>query len=364
MPDHRRIMLLVTENCNLRCSYCYEHQKNSKKMTFRMARGILDKSLSAVSGTEPVIIELFGGEAFVNFPLIKQIDEYITRKYSHLNILYETTTNGTLVHGEIKEWLRRHKERFLIALSLDGTKEMHNMNRCFENGEGSFDAIDAEFFLETWPGCPAKMTVSEKTLPYLAEGIAYLDRLGFKCDATLSTGSDWNQEKNLPVLAGELEKLTDYYIRKSEISLCTMLDLDLRLIFTPVDSDYRFCGAGLDMICFDTEGGMYPCQGFAPVSIGDAAGIFLDYDEKNFRFTDNNICKKCPWVRLCPNCYAANLQSTGDIQKVDSGLCRFYKMCILASAKIQCRRILRKNEFTHNDQLILKAVSYIQEHME
>ena len=66
------------------------------------------------------------------------------------------------------------------------------------------------------------------------------------------------------------------------------------------------------------------------------------------------------FVRLCPNCYAANLQSTGNIQIVDPNLCELYKLCILASAKIQCNRILMKEEFTKDDQLVLKAISKVQ----
>ena len=52
MFTQKRIMLLVTENCNLRCSYCYEHQKNSKKMTFKMAKNILDETLKGLSNNE------------------------------------------------------------------------------------------------------------------------------------------------------------------------------------------------------------------------------------------------------------------------------------------------------------------------
>ena len=200
MLNQKRIMLLITEGCNLRCRYCYEHQKNGKKMSFKTAKSILDNALQNASPKEPIVIEIFGGEAFINFHLIREIDDYLQQNYMHLNIKYETTTNGTLVHGEIKDWLYQHKDNFFIALSLDGTKEMHDLNRRTVNDSGSFDNLDIDFFARTWPSCPAKMTISEQTLPYLAEGIAYLDSRGFRCDATLSIGVDWDQEKNIPIL--------------------------------------------------------------------------------------------------------------------------------------------------------------------
>lgn len=361
MLDQERIMLLVTESCNLNCLYCYEKKKNAKKMTFELAKNILDKQLSLASEERPYIIEVFGGEPFANFPLIKQIADYVEENYGNLQIMYETTTNGTLVHGDIKEWLYEHRNQFFIALSLDGTPTMHNQNRVFLDGKGSYDSIDVDFFSKTWPGCPAKMTISEQTLPFLAEGIEYLDSLGFKCDATLSVGVDWDASKNIPILVRELEKLIEFYVKNPNKKLCTMLNMDLRLMFSPIDDDYRFCGAGIDMTCYDTSGNAYPCQGFAPVSIGALATEYKNFDDKKFRFTEKNMCKTCPYVRLCPNCYAANLQSTGDIQCVDPNLCQFYKLCILASAKIQCSRILSKTEWDYNDQLILKAISNIQD---
>ena len=358
--EKQRVMLLVTENCNLNCVYCYEHQKNKKTMSFETAKKILDEHLEGRTSTDPIVIEVFGGEAFANFPLIKQIDDYIISKYGHLNIIYETTTNGTLVHGEIQDWLRKNKDRIYISVSLDGTLQMHNKNRVYLSGKGTFEDIDIEFFANTWPGCSAKMTVSSQTLPYMADGIIYLDKLGFKCDTTLSVGVDWDAERNVPILVRELQKLTEYYIQNPEKRLCTLLNFDLRLMFTPIDDNFRFCGAGVDMICYDTQGNAYPCQGFAPVSIGDQADGFRDYNGDNFKLTDENPCKKCPFVRLCSNCYAANLQSTGNIHKIDPALCELYKLCVLASATINGKRILMKDEMTEDDRLVLKAVYIIQ----
>ena len=81
------------------------------------------------------------------------------------------------------------------------------------------------------------MTISEDTLPGLAEGVKYLESMGFRCDATLSVGVDWDRDKYMPVLARELNKLVDYYTEHPEKKLCTMLDLDFRLVFAPIDKD-------------------------------------------------------------------------------------------------------------------------------
>lgn len=123
------------------------------------------------------------------------------------------------------------------------------------------------------------MTVSKLTLPNLASGVEYIEKLGFKCDATLAIGTSW-PDSTIPVFMREVGKLTDYYIMNSNIELCTMLNFDFRQIFTPIDDNYRFCGAGIDLVCFDTYGNSYPCQGFAPISIGETSRNYLNFDEK------------------------------------------------------------------------------------
>ena len=357
--DH--IMLLVTENCNLNCSYCYERRKNLKNMPYETAVSIIDAHLKDAAPDKPIVIEVFGGEAFANFDLIRKIDAYVERTYGDLKVFYETTTNGTLVHGEIQEWLTKRKEKFLLSVSVDGTRDMHNRNRVFASGKGSFDSIDLDFFVKTWSGCPAKMTISERTLPNMSAGIIYLESLGFKCDATLSVGMEWDYEKNQEIFIRELIKLIEYYIARPEQQLCTMLNLDLREILAPFDENYRFCGAGVTMTCYDADGKRYPCQGFAPVSIGEAAETYVDFNPDHFLLSDDNMCKRCLAARLCPNCYAANLQSDGNIQIVNRDLCSLYKLCILASAKIQYQRIAKKRTYTRDDQLTLKAIGMIQD---
>lgn len=358
--DQKKIMLLLTEACNLNCVYCYEHFKNPKKMSFATAKEILDVFYATTAPGDTALIEVFGGEPFANFELMKQIDEYVMTVYSDRKTLFESTTNGTLVHGEIQTWLAQRRERYMVSLSLDGTREMHNKNRPFLSGEGSYDSIDFNFFLNTWPDCQAKLTMSEYTLPNLAEGIIAIHEQGFVCDATLSTGVDWNHKKNEALFARELEKLVSYYVANPEKELCTMLNFDLRLVFAKLDKTLRLCGAGEMTRCYDVAGNMYPCQGFAPVALGEGAVQFKDYDVTKFDLTKDNPCANCKFFFICANCYSANLATTGCCHLVDRNLCMSYRLCILASAKIQFERLKLKQQLDEDDKLILKAVSVIQ----
>lgn len=358
--DQKKIMILLTEACNLNCIYCYEHYKNPRKMNFSVAKKILDEFYAATKPGDTTLIEVFGGEVFINFDLLKQIDDYVMTNYGDRKNYFETTTNGTLVHDEIKEWLYNRRDRYIVSLSLDGTREMHNKNRPFISGEGSYDSIDIKFFLSTWSDCQAKLTMSVLTLPNLAEGIIAIHELGFVCDATLSTGVDWNYKENEELFANQLLELVDYYVEHPDIELCTMLNYDLRLVFSKLNKNLRFCGAGEMTRCYDIEGNVYPCQGFAPVALGKEADAYKDYDVNKFDLTRNNPCVKCQFFFLCANCYSANFVITGCCHLVDINQCMTYRMCILASSKIQFERIKMKKELTNDDRLVLKAISVVQ----
>lgn len=357
----KKIMILLTESCNLNCIYCYEHYKNPRKMDFSVAKKILDEFYKNTKPGDTTLIEVFGGEVFMNFELVKQIDDYVMKNYGDRKNYFETTTNGTLVHGEIQNWLYECRNRYMISLSLDGTREMHNKNRPFINGKGSYDSIDIDFFLKTWPDCQAKLTMSTLSLPNLSEGIIAIHELGFVCDATLSTGVDWSYADDEKLFTRELSKLVDYYVANPDKKLCTMLNYDLRLVFSKLDKNLRFCGAGEMTRCYDLDGNEYPCQGFAPVSLGEEAKNYKDYNVNKFDLQKHNPCVGCKFFFLCANCYSANLITTGCCHLVDINLCMAYRLCILASAKIQFERIKLKKEITNDDRLVLKAISVIQE---
>lgn len=120
--EQKKIMLLLTEECNLACSYCYEHHKRPRTMDFSQARRIIDAHYAQTAPGETVLIEVFGGEPFLNFPLMQRIDDYVMTTYGDRVNLFETTTNGTLVHGEVQSWLAARRDRWRVSLSLDGTQ--------------------------------------------------------------------------------------------------------------------------------------------------------------------------------------------------------------------------------------------------
>ena len=142
-----KVTLQVTQNCNLRCSYCvysndsYNQRSHSgKRMSLKTAKQSIDFLLKHSIDVEKVNVSFYGGEPLLEFDLIKKIVEYTSIESAGKITTYNLTTNGTLMTEEMVKFFLKYDVSVLI--SIDGPKEIHDESRKFAiSGEGSFDVI-------------------------------------------------------------------------------------------------------------------------------------------------------------------------------------------------------------------------------
>lgn len=366
MKKGLQITLIITEDCCLNCSYCYEIHKTEHKMTFEKAKKHIDKEMKNISDNDEINIEFFGGEPFLNFELIKQVVSYVTETYPNKMVTYNTTTNGVILSPDIKKWLWNHRRHFYTSLSLDGTKYNNDKNRVFkQNGEGTFDYIDQEFFLKTYKPASVKATIAPNCLDCMSESIIYLMERGFEVDATLAMGNiDWSNSVNVKILTRELNKLIEYYAKNPERKTIRMLEVPFDALFSEKKENTRFCGAGVRIHCYTGSDDYWtPCQGFSKITVGEE--ISKQYAEESFEnyVEPDIICKRCPLTTVCCRCWGTNLAATGSIDIPDPWLCVINRVLLLAGSRIAYDRIfgIQKNEWTKKEVRILKAISIITE---
>ena len=360
----RSVLLTLTHKCNLDCIYCYESHKDSSHMDYNTATAIIDKEIARCDSFDFITFDIFGGEPFLEFDLIKKITEYLERYYSDRRYLIFIMTNGTLMHGEVQSWLRQHSDRVVCGLSLDGTKEMHDYNRC-----NSFDMIDIDFFKELYPYQDVKMTVSPKTLSTLSEGIIFCHQKGLPVSCNLAYGIDWSNSENLAVLKNELSKIIEYYIENPHIEPCSLINSDISLIgYDKIDVEHKqWCGAGISTCAYDIDGQHYPCQMFMPISAGKEKAV----QSKSLKFSRSintedldKKCKDCEICEICPSCYGASYIESGNIFHKNDDLCALNKIIISARAYYQAKiwELGRRKELTNiQEQALLRAILKIQE---
>ena len=128
-----RICISINNRCNLNCLYCHFHNKGKIDSANMDVFQILDNVKHYVKENESAFkIGFVGnGEPFLDWSLLKS---YISFLEDYPNIKSYTITNGTIDLSD-DDWLFLEKHNVNVGFSIDGYKELHNINRC-----NSFDS--------------------------------------------------------------------------------------------------------------------------------------------------------------------------------------------------------------------------------
>ena len=138
-------------NCNLRCGYCYEFNKNGECYSNALLDvGAITSFIERTARVFPdsrVLWLLHGGEPLVSG--VRFLEQFISkvrrvREERHVDFQLALQTNGTLVSDEVVRALEDNidllSER-VVSVSIDGPRKMNDLVRKSINGASSFDAV-------------------------------------------------------------------------------------------------------------------------------------------------------------------------------------------------------------------------------
>lgn len=142
--------------CNLRCKYCFYEDVSELRqepdlgfMSEATAEQLI--SQAAAHAQERISFAFQGGEPMLRGLPFFETFVALERRYlpSHLLVEHSIQTNGTLVNDE---WARFFRDNhFLVGLSLDGTKDLHDGNRIDHFGKGTWNTVTRSLkLLQTW----------------------------------------------------------------------------------------------------------------------------------------------------------------------------------------------------------------------
>lgn len=351
----RRICLSTNTSCNLRCRYCYELKKDSGSFSVERVYSILNSILSRKTkdGTR---IKLHGGEPFLIFPKIKELCEKLWDSGFPEYFMIHMTTNGTLVQGDVQDWLYEHRNQIRLKLSLDGGETIHNLNR-----PDSFNHIDIDFFKRTWSDVNIKMTVSPWTLMDFHIAVIQLYELGFRnISSSFAEMVDWGEDCDF-VFYNELKKLYQYCTTNNISHICNFFDVDFHrtcnshTVYHPCTLDIKEA--------YDYESDkFYPCHFYFESTAGTQKStelMSIDLSLEQNRVSGD--CKLCKFISLCHTCYAANYLYRNATSQRDPIMCKLQKAQFLAVAEFEYSRILNlsSSEISIKDVKQLKAIKYL-----
>lgn len=284
----RDITFIVTKECQLACKYCYLVGKNSKeRMSFDVAKRAIDYILSnrELFYEKSVIFDFIGGEPFLEIDLINEICDYIKITLYETNhpwfnsYRFNFSTNGLMYHeSKVQKYIQKNRQHLSIGITIDGTRQKHDLNRVYKNGKGSYDDVvkNIPLWLEQFPGASTKVTISSDDIPYIKESVLHLYKLGIKevninCvfENVWKDGDDLLFEEQLIQLADEIianDLYKDYICSFFQKNIGRPLDHSLQ--------NENWCGAGR-MLAIDAKGDFYPCTRFAQYSLREKTAIII-----------------------------------------------------------------------------------------
>jgi uncharacterized protein len=353
MPFPLNTMVLnVTNQCNLACTYCYEygedkivdteHGKQSKFMAEKTALESVD-FLMRESG-RVAHLTFFGGETLLNFPVLKSTIAYARRRAAETGkeIDFSLTTNATLLKPEIIEFLAEN--RVGVTISIDGPREMQDKFRVFHNGAGSYDVVAPKIkeLLRVHRTRPigARVTLTSDTLDitriyrHLTEEIGFWE-VGFAPVTTSPQQKYAIGEHGFDRMLGQFRALAADFLEHAAVDrhhgFSNVKDT-LEEIHKGVSKAYP-CGAGLGLLGVSTDGDVALCHRFAgsdahrfgTVRDGidrEAQSAFL----QRHHIADKTDCSIC-WARpLCSGgCYHEAHVRYGTTQRPNLHYCEWIR---------------------------------------
>ena len=343
------VTLEVTEQCNLRCKYCIYHEDHAEyrpfgknNMSWSVAQKAIDYLKTHSRYANHRNLGFYGGEPLMNFDIVRKSVAYAKEVFSD-QIDFAITTNATMMTEEIADFMAENS--FNVIVSLDGPKELHDANRVFVDGTGTFERTIAglkkvitsygkkglkgkiginivvsgpefdkdyeriQHFLDNEEWIPKDLMILTSSVDHGPHDSQYMkpqskEDLDYMSDL-IEPDFEWDK-KHRNDKKSEKGLFTDGVMDKG------MLSIHKRLLLDKPVKQYGMngcCVPGQRRIYVTTQGKFLMCEKVGNIpSIGDVDnGLDIEKIRKLYvnDFIDNakNYCKDCWAVNLCSLCY-------------------------------------------------------------
>ena len=336
--DYVELVISLTNNCNLRCKYCFVGEKNFCKKI--ITKEDIDQALvsvgelAKVKNKKEVFITFFGGEPTLYPDLIKYAMNKAKETLKEYKVSFGITSNGVF-NDEVKNLLVDND--FTVTISMDGLPKFQDKQRVTETNSGTSHIIEQTIKDLVSKGLPPiiRMTITRPMIFEFKETIDYLADLGVKIihfePMTMGGRAKENEEAlERPEPEEYAEKLVEAvdYAKEKGVSIITST------VMNALSPSYMFCdGVGKNKLAVTYDGVFSSCLGvqnknhpLADKFIVEDTNIESWLKAKFDSYVDdkakNTKCENCFAKYICAGgCPSRNFNSTGDFEKVDEMQC-------------------------------------------
>lgn len=361
----KSVTFIVTKDCQLACKYCYLVGKNSKeRMSWDIAKKTIDYILDYEHECQEdsIVWDFIGGEPFLEIELIDKICDYIKNEMFRRNsrwfnsYRFSFSTNGINFHtNKVQSFIRKNKNHLSIGITIDGTKEKHDLNRIWKTTDskplerGSYDDVvrNIPLWLKQFPNAGTKVTISSDDIPYICDSVMHLFSLGIHTvNINVVFENVW-KEGDDKLFEEQLIKLADSIIDNEcyQDFICSFFSENIGKPLDPELDNQNWCGAG-KMLAVDALGNFYPCNRFAQFSLREKPawiiGTVNEGVDKNKirsflcldrRSQSNQKCFDCEVASGCAWCQGENYDTADTLTAYQrsTAICKMHKARVRAN---------------------------------
>ncbi|HEY7288242.1 MAG TPA: quinohemoprotein amine dehydrogenase maturation protein [Vicinamibacterales bacterium] len=378
------MVLNVTNQCNLSCTYCYEYGEDKivdtengrqpKFMTEETARASVDFMLKESGSNKLAHITFFGGETLLNFPVLARTVAYARERAAEAgkDVDFSLTTNATLLKPEIIDFLA--EERIGVTISIDGPRDLQDKFRVFHNGAGSYDVVAPKIkeLLARHRSRPigARVTLTSATLDikriyrHLTEEMGFWE-VGFAPVTTSPTRGHAISDGGYDHMLGQFRDLAYEFLEASVANRhhgFSNVKETLEELHKGVSKAYP-CGAGLGLLGVATDGQVALCHRFAGSESHGVGTVHDGIDRhaqqaflEKHHIANKTDCSVC-WARpLCAGgCYHEAHTRYGDTGVANLHYCDWIRgwtdVCLTVYGELAVRNPSFLTQFDHDDMV-------------
>lgn len=332
LPNVDTFIISITEQCNLRCSYCCysgSYKNNRTHNAFSMSANDIDEVLMFIqeaAKNENVKLAFYGGEPLLHFDLLR----YAISKAREIwgqKVTISVSSNATLLNPNIIDWLFENKVR--IDISIDGTKEWHDKYRIDKMGNGSFEKVyqSLSYIKNKYPtrlreDVLVLMTLSKlenlNSISYAWSQDALLkDIKPTKISSILPNFNDGVEKLNYEHLVSKYLSLLEIYESRKDSTVlsaffeqCIAYWMNRPIIDVGNAVPMATCLPLNNKLYIDAQLNIGVCEKIADKFRIGSISSGINWDLANLQVRDYYErrlyrCRFCPAIRMCDMCFAA-----------------------------------------------------------